>query len=495
MGRLQKFGILGLLLAVVLLPAHVRAQDPLTPLTETITTSDGRLTVNYPEGWAAMELFGVYLSNNAELLETFEFENLPRDAFLMVVLAGPINEMTNLSASATFEDVWEVAEEDAQGADFDDYVGPKTTEFQGMPAYRTIGKVDDQEAIYLYVDIGEGNILQAIVLANTGEMQRFSETIEAVVASAEYIPPAPPVITGSVIWQDTDAMDFSSIAPVGAVAVGPDETIYIAGYYAGIAVYDTDGRYQRAIGEIENDNSSRWAGFADDIAVAPDGTLWIVDGNQRVYHINENGSILQTWGELGQDSGEFGEYSPDEIEVLATGQVVIQDSQEVELYVSYVRLQVWDEDGTLVKEFVPDPPGFADTINGYAWMEMGPDGLLYIAEDAVIWQVDLETEAVTGIQLSPSPLDETWIEEFAITPTGGFVFVGYESGVFQFDAQGRYISQFGEAQPYDDSDTQPRFAEGEFSNPDGVAVLPNGDVIVSDSNYDWWQVVRFTFDE
>ncbi|KAB2852364.1 MAG: hypothetical protein F9K46_19210 [Anaerolineae bacterium] len=71
-----------------------------------------------------------------------------------------------------------------------------------------------------------------------------------------------------------------------------------------------------------------------------------------------------------------------------------------------------------------------------------------------------------------------------------------EGGFYWFDAQGNYISQYGQEQVLGDYDSDaPRFMDGEFYSPRGMAVLSNGHVVVSDYNYTWWQVVLFTFEE
>lgn len=493
MGRRWSVGWLVITIAVLGMwsPQGVSAQDPLT---QSYTTSDGRLTVSCPETWGATEFFGVMLSNDAVLLETFDFETLPDDVFLLIIAGGPINELIDFGGNGTFEeDVLAFAQDEADDT-FSEYVGPKIEEFGGNAAYRTIGQSGGQEAIYMYIDLGSGNMLEVVVFANEGVIQQYGKTIEAVVLSAQYHAPAEPVVSGSVIWQQMERFDYEDFAPIGSVVVGPDDMIYVAGYYSGINVYDAEGDLQEVIGDTQLTN--RWSGYAEDFAVAPDGTLWVVDANQHVTHMEPNGEILHSWGELGQDSGEFGEYSPGQIEVMPDGRVVIQDRQDSEEFYTMTRIQIWDEEGTLLNEFVPQPSGPNSTITGYADIEMGPDGTLYIAGDYEIWRMDLDTGTVSQVRLDPIMSSYAYIDSFAVSSAGHLIVASSEGGFYWFDAQGNYISQYGQEQVLEDYDSDaPRFMDGEFYSPRGMAVLSNGHVVVSDYNYTWWQVVVFTFEE
>ncbi len=506
--------VISLLIVVVVVggwqpPQLAHAQDPLT---QSFTTSDGRLSVNYPETWAATDYLGVMLSNDPTLLETFEFDVLPDGTFVLVIVAGSINELLSFTGNSTFEkEVLEFAQQEAEDS-FTEYVGPKVEDFGGRTAYRTIGTFQGLEAVFMYIDLGEGNILEVALFANEGVIQEYGKTIEAVVMSAQYeaaaAPPEPeevqpedvepqdvePQEAGRVIWQQTAQFDYEDLTPIGSVVVGPDDTIYIAGYYSGISSFDADGNLLAVIGD-EN-STSGWSGFVEDMALAPDGTLWVVDGSQNLIHIETDGDILHQWGELGEDSGEFGQYSPGEVEVTPDGRVVTLDRQDDDEYYTVARIQVWDAEGTLLDEYVPDPPGTETYITGYADLEMGPDGTLYIAALYELWRMDLETGAITEVVLDPILPDYTFFDAFAVSANGDLVLANSDGGIFWFDNRGRYLGQYGQAQSSDYAGSEaPRFMDGEFYGPLGVGVLSNGQVVVSDYNYTWWQIVLFTFGE
>jgi len=62
-----------------------------------------------------------------------------------------------------------------------------------------------------------------------------------------------------------------------------------------------------------------------DITVAPDGTLYVVDGaNFRVQHFSRDGKFLDTFGALGRQRGEFSR--PKEIATDADGNIYVIDS-------------------------------------------------------------------------------------------------------------------------------------------------------------------------
>lgn len=494
--------VIGLLIAVAVIggwqpPQLAHAQDPLT---QSFTTLDGRLTVNYPETWGATDFFGVLLSNDPAVLNDLEFDSLPDGVFLLIIAGGTIDELIDTGGGGTFEDdVLEFAQAEAEDS-FTEYVGPKVEDFGGRTAYRTIGQSGGGEAVYMYIDLGGGNMLEVALFANEGVIQEYGKTIEAVVMSAQYdapaAPPEPeevepqdiePQEAGRVIWQETAEFDYEDLTPIGSVVVGSDDTIYVAGYYAGIIAYDAAGNQVRIIGE-DTDADNFWSGYAEDFALAPDGSFWVVDGGQKVIHIAADGEILHQWGELGADSGEFGKYSPAQVEVTPDGRVVTLDRQDSEEYYTAARIQVWDADGTLVAEHVPGRPATDAPLTGYSDLEMGPDGTLYIAADYDLWRMDLETGAITEVVFDPILPDYTFFDAFAVSTNGDLVMANSDGGIFWFNNRGQYLGQYGQAQT-----TEARFMDGEFYSPFGMGVLSNGQVVVSDYNYTWWQIVLFTF--
>jgi streptogramin lyase len=82
----------------------------------------------------------------------------------------------------------------------------------------------------------------------------------------------------------------------------------------------------------------------NDIAVAPNGDVYISDGygNDRVIVFDKNGKFLRTWGKLGTAPGEFSQ--PHSIALDSKGRVYVADRNNV-------RIQVFDSKGKFLAEW------------------------------------------------------------------------------------------------------------------------------------------------
>lgn len=75
-----------------------------------------------------------------------------------------------------------------------------------------------------------------------------------------------------------------------------------------------------------------------DVAIAPSGDIYVSDGyaGHRVHRFRSNGTLVQSWGELGSEPGQF--LTPHAIWVMRDGRVVVADRENN-------RLQVFSPDG------------------------------------------------------------------------------------------------------------------------------------------------------
>lgn len=85
----------------------------------------------------------------------------------------------------------------------------------------------------------------------------------------------------------------------GGVAVAPDGTLYVAGFYhQRIQKFAADDRFIGQLGDT--DKVGIWAGqfnYPTDVALAADGTLYVADGyNDRVQVFDPKGNFLHKWG-------------------------------------------------------------------------------------------------------------------------------------------------------------------------------------------------------
>jgi DNA-binding beta-propeller fold protein YncE len=86
-----------------------------------------------------------------------------------------------------------------------------------------------------------------------------------------------------------------------------------------------------------------------DVAFDPAGNAFISDGyiNSRVAKVDRNGNWVKSWGERGTKPGEFN--TPHSITADAKGNIYVADRGNR-------RIQVFDADGTFLREFTIDVP-------------------------------------------------------------------------------------------------------------------------------------------
>ena len=166
-----------------------------------------------------------------------------------------------------------------------------------------------------------------------------------------------------------------------------------------------------------------------DVAVAPDGTLYVSDtAQQRIWHISAQGAVLGYWGAPGTEPGQFNE--PWGLTVDAAGQVYVADTWNY-------RVQVFAAQGTFLRQWGVMGMATVDDPNG-AGLFFGPRDVL----------------------VGPGG-------EVLVVDTGN-------KRVQVFDAEGKYLYQFGGAGS----------AGGRLNEPVGIATLPGGELVLADTwNY------------
>ena len=166
---------------------------------------------------------------------------------------------------------------------------------------------------------------------------------------------------------------------------------------------------------------------AHDIAVAPNGTLYIADsGNNRIEHLSETGLFLGAWGEkadVSQGSAPGGTFNePWGVAVGPDGSVYVADTWNY-------RIQKFKADGTFVTMW--GTAGQGETSTAF-W---GPRGIAVDQKGNVY-----------------------------VTDTGN-------KRVVEFDSDGNFITQFGSY----------GMEDGQFDEPVGITVDKSGSVYVVDT--------------
>jgi sugar lactone lactonase YvrE len=138
---------------------------------------------------------------------------------------------------------------------------------------------------------------------------------------------------------------FRDWARATAVAVTPSgDRIYVVdtggveSEQHQVHVYNRDGSKVKVIGK-RGDRPGEF-NLPSDIAVAPDGTLWVLDaGNFRVQSFDANGNALSSFGSVGQGIGQFAR--PRGLAIDRDGLVYVSDA-------SFCNIQLFRADGELL---------------------------------------------------------------------------------------------------------------------------------------------------
>lgn len=480
--------------ALLVFPLLALAQDGLG---ETFTTSDGSLSFNYPSGWFVNEdqrYLAATLSNVPA--DEIVYRDTPPGQVHMVVYAGLISfwwgSDMELSDDVT---ALEMAEQypligyvDMQVTD-----GPRPLDF-APDAAMVGGKEDGSEVLRIFIVLdGEIGIFVEAFTA-VGEMDQSRDTILAVAASAAYNVPdpnagrvvpdnGPPAVagTGPVVWQQqrSSSVENREFDGLGPVAIAEDGTIYVADGRP-IRVLDADGNVTAT---IINDHIRHIA----DMIMAEDGTLWLADdANGQVHNLSTDGTLLSSFGSRGRGSGEFGTDSDDfyrapiGLDVGPDGNLYVFDIQSSSSPSCDVtsRIQVFDTQGAFIREFSTDLGDGQCVDLGRLHMAFGPDGNLYILgyyDGIAVFDSQgtlIRDDFAAAAYLNLGPAFDMGEDGRLYSASGG--------GLFVLDGTGAVIAQFGTRQAASSSGVYPPLAPGEFHAPVGLAIAPNGDIIIAD---------------
>lgn len=157
------------------------------------------------------------------------------------------------------------------------------------------------------------------------------------------------------------------------VAVGPDGAIYVGDQSSHIVqVFSPDGRFAREIG-IAGSNPGE-LNHVGAVAVAPDNTLIVADGSNRIDRFDPSGRLIGSFGSEGRGIGQF-RFGAGSGNTAGAGGGLAVDGNT--LFVSDSannRVQRFNLDGSDGKEIAP---GFLDYPRGLVVR----DGRLVVADD------------------------------------------------------------------------------------------------------------------
>ena len=138
--------------------------------------------------------------------------------------------------------------------------------------------------------------------------------------------------------------------------------------------YTMDGRPLMSLGTKgvtgDKDSTDAFDGPGD-VAVAPNGDIFVLDGNARIVHFSKDGSFVKTIG--GVEGTGPGEFSGAHALALDTaGRLLVVDRQEE---AHNPRIQIFDQNGSFIEEW----PRITGLLHP-SGITVGGDGTVYISE-------------------------------------------------------------------------------------------------------------------
>ena len=291
---------------------------------------------------------------------------------------------------------------------------------------------------------------------------------------------------GNLVGNLTGLDEGAFIGPDG-IALGPDGTIYVADYEAETVMaiawspVITPGATPAASHDIVVELAWQTTGgpdpllFPNGMAVAPDGTIWVVDaGNNRFQRFSPDGEYLETWGEAGDGDGQLNfKRSPDDpgnsvgdIAFAPDGSFYVADSANR-------RVQHFGADLAFIGAWGSFGPGDGHFLDPMG-VAVAPDGTVYVIDDQ---RDDVQVFDPEGTYLftfgghGTEPGQLNYTGSLAIDADGNVWVADFGNNrVQQFAADGTFIRTFGELGEGD----------GQLNQPNDVAVSIDGNIYVAD---------------
>ena len=155
---------------------------------------------------------------------------------------------------------------------------------------------------------------------------------------------------GPAIGQVSFVMSISDpqhpIHGAGGVAVAPDGTLYVVDILNNqVHAFNPDGTPRtvwgrRGDGPGEFQFNQGDYGFGD-VKVGPDGSVYTLERQgARVQKFTSDGTFVATWGERGSEPGQLND--PNTLTITPKGEIMVADTGNA-------RIQVFDQDGNLLR--------------------------------------------------------------------------------------------------------------------------------------------------
>ena len=161
-------------------------------------------------------------------------------------------------------------------------------------------------------------------------------------------------------WGDAQLIDAHGIY------ITPSDEVFLVDRDAHeVLKFDTEGNVRLRIGTREKPSLQRPFNHPADVAVAPDGEIFVADGygNSRIHRFTSQGELIESWGERGAGPGQF--TTPHGIWVDSKDHVYVCDRENN-------RVQVFSVEGDYLTEW----PDFYHPMDIF----MDAQGIFYVTD-------------------------------------------------------------------------------------------------------------------
>jgi sugar lactone lactonase YvrE len=441
----------------------------------------GGFSLNYPAGWHTQQM-----SQTLTLAETREALEADAAGENLVILidSTPISTLSEQhgdEAVASVEDMFQLSKSGPEQLGYT-LVTSETMSVDDRP-----GVVADMQANgsagRLAVISTPPHVLRVFGYAAPDVWAAQQQIFDEIVGSMTFFPPtalstptpeitaAQPAITtegppGFVqrLGSNEGPMEGRFVSTRGLDAA-PDGTLYVAESNRGVWVFDSEGTLEMTFGEdVLLD--------AYDVALGKSGNLFVADyGQNAIVRFRTDGTLVESWGEVGDQPEQFGLLSPQRIAVGPDGSVYALDSRtSTEGSISsVVRFQ---PNGDFLER--------VDLAEGLSPNDLAVDqeGNIYLADSfsGAVIKVNAQGEILArfGVSVSDEGITAGAID---LDGQGNLYVATWNNGVLKFALDGTLLLSAGEvAEP----GTIPQ--PGQFSLPNGIAVAPGEIVWVSDND-------------
>ena len=247
------------------------------------------------------------------------------------------------------------------------------------------------------------------------------------------------------------------------IAVGPDGTVWITDMATDqVHNFDADGKLLRTFGETgQGEGQFEFADFGA-VDLDKDGNVFVLDtGNQRVQKLTPDLTFTLEWGESGVEDGEF--QHPSDIAVSDDGIVFVVDALSG-------KVQQFDSSGEFIREIIPSEP----STQFFEPARLGLDsaGNLYVPDITRVYVFDPDGRQIRVIQTNETDNGSIGLGMGVAVSQSGFVYVSdAQSGrIAVLDPEGIVVGYWG----------NPGSEVGQFLEVDSLATDESGRLLVLD---------------